>query len=113
MVDLKDVEDNYVVGTDSRGNDLTHYVLAERLVMLEMAGIISDYQQGDYCTLTSILEDGFRGYHKMSSGELWSEWKDVEDKFFRFYDDNEFAYSISGEDPLAKTSNAYTQGEGI
>ena len=61
-------EDNHIVGEDSRALQLTHYVLAERLVCVEAAGILSDSNNGDFMALTGILENGFRGYHKMSAG---------------------------------------------
>jgi len=93
-------EDNYIVGEDSRALQLTHYVLAERLVCVEAAGILSDSNNGDFMALTDILENGFRGYHKMSAGELWSEWKEVEDRFYRLYEDGELLYGLCDEDPL-------------
>jgi len=109
------IEENYIVGKDSQGHPLTHYVLAERLVCVEAAGIISDSNNGDFMALTEILENGFRGYHKMSSGELWSEWKDVEDRFYRMYEDGELPYGLCDEDPLNRTEikTPYTAGEGI
>ena len=109
------IEENYIVGKDSQGHPLTHYVLAERLVCVEVAGIMSDSNNGDFMALTGILENGFRGYHKMSSGELWSEWKDVEDRFYRLYEDGELPYSVCDEDPLNRTEikTPYTAGEGI
>ena len=109
------IEENYIVGKDSQGHLLTHHVLAERLVQVEVAGIQSDCGNGDYSALTGILENGFRGYHKMSSGELWSEWKDVEDRFYSLYEDGELPYSVCDEDPLNRTEikTPYTVGEGI
>ena len=38
---LSDVEDEYIVGEDSRAMQLTHYVLAERLLQVEYAEIMS------------------------------------------------------------------------
>ena len=96
-------EDNYIVGKDAQGHLLTHHVLAERLVCVEVAGIMSDCGQGDFMALTEMLENGFRGYHKMSSGELWAEWKDTEDKFYQLYEDEELPYSLCDEDPLNRT----------
>jgi len=94
------IEDNYIVGEDSRALQLTHHVLAERLVSVEVAGILSDSNNGDFMALTEMLENGFRGYHKMSSGELWAEWKDTEDKFYQLYEDGALPYSLCDEDPL-------------
>ena len=37
---LSDVEDEYIVGEDSRAMQLTHYVLAERLLQVEYAEIM-------------------------------------------------------------------------
>jgi len=36
----------------------------------------------------------------MTGGELWSEWKDLEDKFYRLYEDGELPYELYDEDPL-------------
>ena len=36
----------------------------------------------------------------MSAGELWSEWKDVEDRFYSLYEDGELPYGLCDEDPL-------------
>lgn len=93
-------EDNYIVGEDSRALQLTHYVLAERLVCVAAADAYNDCRNGDFMALTHILENGFRGYHKMSAGELWAEWKDVEDRFYSLYEDGELPYGLCDEDPL-------------
>ena len=88
---LSDVEDEYIVGEDSRAMQLTHYVLAERLLQVEYAEIMRQHrEEKDSQTLIYILEGGFRGFHKMTAGELWSEWKDgAEDKWYELYQDNE------------------------
>ena len=98
--DQRDVEADYIVGEDSRSLQLTHSVLAERLIQVEAAKIYNDYNEGDFSTLTYILEGGFRGYHKMSSGELWSEWKEVEELFYRLYEDGGLPWEVYDEDPL-------------
>ena len=69
---LSDVEDEYIVGEDSRAMQLTHYVLAERLLQVEYAEIMRQHnEEGDSQSLIYILEGGFRGFHKMTAGELW------------------------------------------
>ena len=40
MEDPKQIEDDSIVGTDTQGNELTHYVIAERLVALDCTIII-------------------------------------------------------------------------
>ena len=70
---LSDVEDEYIVGEDSRAMQLTHYVLAERLLQVEYAEIMRQHrEEKDSQSLIYILEGGFRGFHKMTAGELWS-----------------------------------------
>ena len=100
--DFRDVEQNAIVGEDSRSLNLTHYVLAERLIQVEYANIMEDTQGGTASnTLIYILEGGFRGYHKMTSGELWSEWKDgAEDKWYQLYEDNGLHWEPYDEDPI-------------
>lgn len=98
--DFRDDEQNAIVGEDSRSLELTHRVLAERLVCLEVAEILKDSQNGDFMVITEILENGFRGYHKMSSGELWSEWKEVEERFYGLYEAGALPYAVCDEDPL-------------
>ena len=36
----------------------------------------------------------------MSSGELWAEWKEQEDRFYRMYEDGELPWELNDEDPL-------------
>jgi len=47
---------------DSRAMRLTPYVMAERCLQAEFAGIMSEYREGDYSTLTHILEGGFNHF---------------------------------------------------
>ena len=100
---LSDVEDEYIVGEDSRAMQLTHYVLAERLLQVEYAEIMRQHrEEKDSQTLIYILEGGFRGFHKMTGGELWQEWKDgAEDQWYIMYDDKQLPWEIYDEDPLA------------
>ncbi len=99
--DFREVEQGTVVGEDSRSLQLTHYVLAERLIQIEYHSIQKEIrEEASSETLTYILEGGFRGFHKYSSGELWSEWKEVEDKFYRLYEDRDLPWELYEEDPL-------------
>ena len=99
--DFRDVEQSAIVGEDNRGLSLTHYVLAERMMLLEYHTIKTEINESPSSdTLIYILEGGFRGFHKMTGGELWSEWKDSEDKFYRLYEDGELPYELYDEDPL-------------
>jgi hypothetical protein len=75
MSDFRKEEQNAIVGEDSRALQLTHYVLAERLMAVDARLIQQDMGNGDFQYLAELLDSGFRGYHKMSSGELWAEWK--------------------------------------
>ena len=102
--DFKDVEDTTVVGTDCRGHELTHYVLAERLLQVEYATVrdeILEHRASE--TLTRILEGGSRGYHKYTGGEQWSEWRDgAEAKFYALYDQDRLPWDLFDDDPLLK-----------
>ena len=99
--DFRDVEQSAIVGEDSRSLNLTHYVLAERLIQVEYANIMEDPYPLPSNTLIYILEGGFRGYHKMTSGELWSEWKDgAEDKWYQLYEDGDLPWEPYEDDPI-------------
>jgi hypothetical protein len=99
--DFRDVEQSTIVGEDSRSLQLSHNVLAERLLQVEYHRIQEDIREGHNSdTLIYILEGGFRGYHKMSSGELWAEWKEVEEKFYHLYETNSLPWEVDEEDPL-------------
>ena len=96
-------EDQYEVGRDLNGDALTHYVLAERLMQVEYASILSDLAHDPTSeTLIHMLEGGFRGYHNMSPGELWSEWVEVQKKWFKLLEDDELPWEIFEDDPAAK-----------
>ena len=91
------------VGQDTQGHNLTHYVIAERLIQVEYYRIMQDErEQLTSETLIHILESGFRGFHNMSPGELWSEWQDAETLFYTLYDDGALPWTIVEQDPLAK-----------
>jgi len=98
--DFRQAEQNTVVGEDSRALQLTHYVLAERLMAVDARLIQQDMGNGDFQYLAELLDNGFRGYHKMSSGELWAEWKEQEERFYRMYEDGELPWELNDEDPL-------------
>ena len=100
--DQRDVAEDHVVGRDRQGNELTHSALAERLMQVEAHRIQQSItEDNDYTVLAYILEGGFRGYHKFSAGELWSEWTDVEDRWISLFEDSELPWEIHNEDPLA------------
>lgn len=104
MEDPKQIEDDSIVGTDSRGNELSHYVIAERLVALDCTIIVDDavkYKDLEY--LAEKLSDGWRGYHRMSPGELWSEYKEMETEFFDHLDAESLLCDLAEADPLANS----------
>lgn len=104
MEDPKQIEDDSIVGTDSRGNELSHYVIAERLVALDCTIIVDDavkYKDLEY--LAEKLSDGWRGYHRMSPGELWSEYKEMETEFFDHLDADSLLCNLAEADPLANS----------
>ena len=97
IVDTNEV----VVGEDCRALNLTHYVLAERLLQVEYASIAKEIrEEASSETLTYILEGGFRGFHNMSSGELWSQWVDSEEKFYHLYETDQLPWDLLEDDPL-------------
>ena len=62
--DQRDVAEDYIVGKDRQGNELTHSALAERLMQVEAYRIQQSItEDNDYTVLAYILEGGFRGYH--------------------------------------------------
>ena len=103
MNEFKQAEDQTVVGIDTRGQALTHYVIAERLVALDCTYIIDDgsrYDDVEY--LADKLSNGWRGYHRMSPGELWTEYKEIEESFLELYDTNELVVGLKDDDPLER-----------
>ena len=96
IADTRDV----VVGEDCRALNLTHYVLAERLLQVETASILEDHANGDHTVIAEMLAEGFRGYHNMSSGELWSQWVDSEEKFYHLYETDQLPWDLLEDDPL-------------
>ena len=87
---------------DERAMSLTHYVMAERCLQVEMAQIYDEYKCGDYDTLTYILEGGFKGFHNMEPSELIKEYKDCEDRWYTLYEDEELPLSVYEDDPINK-----------
>ena len=85
---------------DERAMSLTPYVMAERCLQVEIKNIFKDRDNGDYDTLTYILEGGFRGFHKFSEEDLIAEYKDKEESFYALYDDGSLPYDLYDDDPL-------------
>ena len=87
---------------DNRAMKLTHYVMAERSLQCEMAHIFNEYKEGDYSTLTYILEGGFKGFHNMEPSELIKEYDDIEDKWYDLYETNQHLFEPYEDDPIHK-----------
>lgn len=85
---------------DSRSLMLSHYVMAERCLQVEASKIYNDFNEGDYSTLTYILEGGFRGFHKFTRKDLETEYKEIEEKFYDLYETNGLPWEVYDEDPL-------------
>ena len=85
---------------DERAMKLTHYVMAERCLQVEIHGIYSDYKCGDYDTLTYILEGGFKGYKNMEPSELIEEYKAIEDQWYDLESTNELHWEPYEDDPI-------------
>tara|TARA_A200000159_G_scaffold4818_1_gene4503 strand:- start:787 stop:1143 length:357 start_codon:yes stop_codon:yes gene_type:complete len=98
----KDVFNEEIIIKDSRGHELTHYVLAERLLQVEYSQISEEIRtEPSSETLTYILEGGFRGFHKYTKQELLDEWSEVQDKFWTLVDDDGMPWEVYDEDPLS------------
>jgi len=87
---------------DKRAMQLTHYVMAERCLQVEMEHIITESNVKDYSTLTYILEGGFKGFHNMEPSELIKEYDDVEDKWYDLYETDQHLHTVYEEDPIHK-----------
>ena len=87
---------------DNRAMKLTHYVMAERCLQVDMAQIYDEYKCGDYDTLTYILEGGFKGFHNMEPSELIKEYKDVEEQWYNLYETNSHYHTVYEDDPINK-----------
>lgn len=92
-----------IIYTDKQGHGLTHYAMAERCIQTEYSAIMKDLNYGPTSeTLISILEGGFKGFHKLSEEELIAEYMEVEDKWYQIYEDQLFHWEVYEEDPVAK-----------
>ena len=85
---------------DERAMKLTHYVMAERCLQVEIHGIYENYKEGDYDTLTYILEGGFKGFHNMEPSELIEEYEAIEDKWYELEADGELPMEPFEDDPI-------------
>ena len=85
---------------DERAMALTHYVMAERCIQVQMKDIHEEYGAGDYDTLTYILEGGFKGFHNMEPSELIEEYKAIENKWYELEADNELHWEPFEDDPI-------------
>ena len=85
---------------DERAMKLTPYVMAERCVQVEFDSTMSDYREGDYGTLTTILEQGFKGFHNMEPSELIEEYKQIEDRWYELYESASLDFEPYQEDPI-------------
>ena len=104
MNEFKQEEDQTIVGEDRQGLALTHYVIAERLVALDCTYIIEDGAHRDVEYLADKLGDGWRGYHRMSPGELWSEWCEHEENFYEYWNKCLLICGLAEDDPLNNMS---------
>ena len=97
---LNDQERHEPYYEDSRAMVLSHYVMAERCLQVESYKIYNDFKEGDYSTLTYILEGGFRGFHKMSREDLEAEYKEVEELWYELEASKELYWEAYEDDPI-------------
>ena len=100
IMNHRDCEPEDVIHTDSKGHQLTHRILAERLIQVDTRKIQDDAGHGDYQYLASIFETGFRDYHNMGQKELIDEWREQEDVFYGLWEDQGLLYELDEQDPL-------------
>ena len=89
---------------DSRAMKLTPYVMAERCLQAELTAIFLDGKEGDYSTLTYILEGGFKGFHNMEPSELIEEYKQIEVNWYEWYESAQLYTEVYEEDPTIHRS---------
>ena len=100
-IDDKIIEDSeIVIGTDTRGDSLTQSIIAERLVAYDLTEMMRCAAHGDFEYIGDKLSDGWRGYDRMSTGELWTEYKEVEESFLEYYETDGLVVGLKEEDPL-------------
>jgi len=95
---------------DGRAMMLSHYVMAERCMQVEAYNIFSDYLEGDYMTISYILEGGFRGFHKYTREELEAEYKEIEDTWYELESSNSLHWEPFDEDPIWNITNRKLDG---
>ena len=100
-IDDKIIEDSeIVIGTDTQGHVLTQSIIAERLVAYDLTEMMRSAAHGDFEYIGDKLSDGWRGYDRMSPGELWTEYKEVEESFLEYYETDGLVVGLKQEDPL-------------
>ncbi len=97
---LNDQDQHEPYYEDSRAMVLSHYVMAERCLQVESYKIYNDFKEGDYSTLTYILEGGFRGFHKMSREDLEAEYKQVEELWYELEASRELYWEAYEDDSI-------------
>ena len=102
-IDDKIIEDSeIVIGTDTRGDVLTQSIIAERLVAYDLTDMMRCADHGDFEYIADKLSDGWRGYYRMSPGELWTEYKEIEESFLNYYETEGLVVGLKEQDPLTK-----------
>ena len=97
---LNDQDQHKPYYEDSRAMVLSHYVMAERCLQVEASKIYNDFNEGDYSTLTYILEGGFRGFHKMTREDLEKEYEEIEELWYKLEADKGLYWEAYEDDPI-------------
>jgi len=100
LLDIVFDETEDLLYEDDRDMKLTKYVMAERCLQVQLAGIIKDQAEGDWEILTNILQDGFKGFINMDCSELIDEYKEFEEKWYQMYEDKELQFEPLEDDPI-------------
>ncbi len=110
-IDDKIIEDSeIVIGTDTRGDSLTQSIIAERLVAYDLTDMMRCAAHGDFEYIADKLSDGWRGYHRMSPGELWTEYKEIEESFLDAVETGSLVVGLKEEDPITKDTQETAKG---
>ncbi len=102
LIDIVFDKNDDLLYEDDHAMRLSHYVMAERCLQVEMAQIYDEYKCCDYSTLTYILEGGFKGFHNMEPSELINEYKEVEEQWYNLYETNQHYHTVYEDDPIHK-----------
>jgi len=99
-----------IIATDERGHELTKEQLIARLVLYDVYCMKKGMEEGDYDYVSSISEQGKRGFDTMSNGELFCEWGDCEAGYWGMMERGEAPYELL-DDPNREEMKAWSRDD--